>query len=606
MGFSFVLLLIVELVLRLIGYGPVLDFVVTRLDKGKTQIMGINPEAYKRYHLNLRRLRGADKPFALWREFVQPKPANGFRVFFLGESSVQGFPHTPNAAAPAFLELMLQDAWPDRSVEVINCGVAAINSFSLRQWAVEVLDYQPDLLVVYAGHNEFYGAPGPGSSGSLGTNRCAILFNLALRELRLAQAVEDLVNLVRAPPASGRAGGLMAVLAQGQLIALDSSTYRGCRANFRANLEDIARAAREAKVPLVLCSLVSNEKDLVPMTSLHRQGLTPEQQKTWQAHFDAGLAADKAWEWRRAIDIYQEAARIDDTHAELIYRLAQTQEHLGAYDEARSLYRRARDLDALRFRATAEFSDVIRDVADRDQTLFVDVLPHFESASPQGLIGYNLMTDHLHPTIEGHYLLAKTVCTALANWNQPWPKMDASTLPAFGEAAERLGIDHTSEMFSKIMIFMLTEGFPFADTPNAELHQRLGREISQWRASLHEPEAAAIGTWLQGKGQGRELPHYHIAKVYLNHGDVAKARKYFRAAELASEPHSLSAARAKAGTAQAQWAAARVAGGDVNEARSVIADTQAYVRDCLLIHPQAQAEFSKIKAELEAILKGTP
>ncbi len=599
-GFSFVLLLVVESALRLIGYGPVLDFVVPRLDRGSERVMGINPEAYKRFHgrLSLERAR-----FAPWREFIDPKPAGTFRVMFMGESTVEGYPHAPNGSAPAFLEVMLQEAWPDKRVEVINCGVTAINSWSLRFWAQEVLKCQPDMLILYAGHNEFYGACGPGSLSGAGTNRSRILAHIWLRDLRLVRVLSDVIDIFR-PRSAAPQGLLMEQLARDRQIPLDSKIYAGCRDNFRSNLEDIARAAREAKVPLVLCSLVSNEKDLVPMTSVQRKDLTPEQRKTWQEHFDAGLAADKAWEWKRAIDIYQEATRIDDTHAELIYRLAQTKEHLGAYDEACGLYRRARDLDALRFRATTEFSDVVRDVAGRNQALFVDVLPHFESASPHGLVGWNLMTDHLHPTVQGHYFMAKAICEAIARDKaRRWPPIDTARLPAYEQCAVRLGNDQMSEMVSKITVYKLTEGFPYAGTPNAALHDRLEQEILAWQVSLSGPTAIGHQNW--STTPSYDALHYHVGKAYLDAGDHGQAIMYFRRAEQRSEPHGLPAARAKCGLARARLASA-AAPDQRQAARAYVAELQAWLRDATSMHPDQQGEFDRLQQELIQMLANTP
>ena len=52
--------------------------------------------------------------------FVDPKPTNTVRVLLVGESAIQGYPEPRHLCASAFLQLMLQDAWPDRRVEVIN------------------------------------------------------------------------------------------------------------------------------------------------------------------------------------------------------------------------------------------------------------------------------------------------------------------------------------------------------------------------------------------------------------------------------------------------------------------------------------------------------
>jgi lysophospholipase L1-like esterase len=598
-SFSFVLLLIAELALRLVGYGPTLDFVVNRLDRGSERIMGINPHAYQRFHGALGPATERTR-FAPWREFLDPKPPNHFRVMFLGESTIEGYPHPPNGCAPAFLEAMLQDVWPDRHVEVINCGVTAINSWSIRAWAAEVLRYEPDLLLLYAGHNEFYGGYGPASLNAAGTNRSRVLAQIWLSDLRFVRALSDGIGALR-PRSTAPRGTLMERLAREQQIPLDSALYTGCRDNFRTNLEDIARAARGANVPLLLCGLVSNEKDLVPMSSVHRGDLSAEQRQTWKDHFSAGLAAARTLRWTEAIDSFQEAARIDDSHAELVYRLAEAHEGIGQYDRARELYRRARDLDALRFRATAEFSEVIREVAERNHALFVDVLAAFESASPHGLIGWNLMTDHLHPTLFGHYLMARAICETMARDHRSWPAVDTARLPLYDALAERLGNDELSEMVSKITVYRLAGGFPYANSPNAALHERLESEILAWQVRVTGPMAIGHRNW--SSTPSWDTLHYHVGRAYLDAGDARQAIAYFRRAEQMSEPHSLPAARAKCGLACA-WLASpiqdeRAAG------RAYAAELRSWLQDARAMHPKELERFTRLEDELDRALGDT-
>jgi hypothetical protein len=49
----------------------------------------------------------------------------------VGESAAKGYPQPRNLSMQSFLEAMLQDAWPDRKVEVISLGTTAVASFPL-------------------------------------------------------------------------------------------------------------------------------------------------------------------------------------------------------------------------------------------------------------------------------------------------------------------------------------------------------------------------------------------------------------------------------------------------------------------------------------------
>jgi hypothetical protein len=92
-----------------------------------------------------------------------PKPAETVRIFLFGESAAKGYPQPRNLAMSAFMEAMLTDAWPGRTVEVINMGTTAVASFPIIPMVREAVALQPDLFVFYVGNNEFLGAYGTAS-----------------------------------------------------------------------------------------------------------------------------------------------------------------------------------------------------------------------------------------------------------------------------------------------------------------------------------------------------------------------------------------------------------------------------------------------------------
>ena len=54
------------------------------------------------------------------RRFRVAKPADGFRVFVVGGSSAAGVPYGTHYAFSGWLERILEEALPDRSIEVVN------------------------------------------------------------------------------------------------------------------------------------------------------------------------------------------------------------------------------------------------------------------------------------------------------------------------------------------------------------------------------------------------------------------------------------------------------------------------------------------------------
>src|ERR1019366_9354225 len=90
-------------------------------------------------------------------------------LFVMGESSAAGFPYPPNGTFARVIRDALTDVLPADTVEVVNLGMAATNSYTIADLAHDVIDQKPDAVLIYGGHNEYYGALGAGSIETLGS-----------------------------------------------------------------------------------------------------------------------------------------------------------------------------------------------------------------------------------------------------------------------------------------------------------------------------------------------------------------------------------------------------------------------------------------------------
>ena len=106
-------LIVLELGLRLIGFGYPTSFFIKRED-GKT--LGTNPHFGRRFHPG----ESATKPYPV----VLPiqKAPNTRRIFVLGESAAQGTP-APSFGFARMLEAMLGQQFPDTKFEVVNAAM---------------------------------------------------------------------------------------------------------------------------------------------------------------------------------------------------------------------------------------------------------------------------------------------------------------------------------------------------------------------------------------------------------------------------------------------------------------------------------------------------
>ena len=92
------------------------------------------------------------------------KRSNTFRVFVFGGSSTQGFPYNFYYSFAEQLEQRLLLNTEGVHVEVINLGMTAVNSYVIRDLSQRVMEYKPDAVIIYAGHNEYYGSFGAAST----------------------------------------------------------------------------------------------------------------------------------------------------------------------------------------------------------------------------------------------------------------------------------------------------------------------------------------------------------------------------------------------------------------------------------------------------------
>jgi tetratricopeptide (TPR) repeat protein len=331
----------------------------------------------------------------------QVKPPHTYRILVLGESAAMGDPD-PAYGFSRYLEVMLRQRVPRTNFDVVNTGMVAINSHVSRIMARELARYQPDLYLVYAGSNEVVGPYGPGtllnaSSLSLPVIRASIL----ARSSRIGQLLTD----------SGKPRGEwrgMEMFLDKQVRA-DSPRMQPAYRNFESNLRDIAVIAQDAHANVLLITVASNLRDSAPFSSLHREGLSPDAQSSFSALLQKGDALEKAGQFSDALSLYSQAAQIDDQFAELHFHIALCNWALGDFAGAKKHYILARDLDTLRFRADSRINEIIRSVgaSSGSHVHLLDAESLFSAESHNGVIGAELLYDHVHLTPLGSYTLAR-------------------------------------------------------------------------------------------------------------------------------------------------------------------------------------------------------
>lgn len=400
--------------------------------------------------------------------FRREKPADAFRIFVQGGSTAKGYPYGHGASLAGMLQQRLDRTFPGREIEVVSTATSAVNSYTLLDFSGEILAQQPDAVLIYAGHNEYLGILGVGSEFSVGRRRPVVLSYLALKDLAIFQTLKRALLGARQEPAAdgadedgdedGRPGRtLMATIAAERHIPYGSPLYRRGLEQYRANLGALLRRYRRAGVPVLIGTIVSNERDQRPFQSGHGPGADTE---AWELQRNLGMAALESRDAEAARRAFAEAVAIDDLHAEGHFRLGRALEGLGRFDEARRAYLAAKDRDELRFRAPEEINAILREVAALHGAHVVEVQEAFVREARNGIVGREFMLEHLHPNVPGYFLLADAFYEALHRQAMigPWERVVPRE-----QAMEEIPLSAEDRRRGERRIRNLMSDWPFTD-----------------------------------------------------------------------------------------------------------------------------------------------
>lgn len=477
---------VLELLLRIVNYGGNLDLFITGPEKQISQYWMGNPNLGERYFF-----RQKTKPAPPKDLFLKEKPQNGYRIFVMGGSTAAGFPYGYNVMFSRILKFELDDIFPDKHIEVINTAMSAVNSYTLLDLTDEIIAQKPDAVLIYAGHNEFYGAMGVGSQEQFAKNPKVIRAYLKLRRFKTFLFIRNIVGYLQKSISKATTGGtkvdptntLMARIVADQSIPYKSEKYQRGVDQFADNLDRILQKMDDHHIPVILSELVCNIKDQAPFVS---------------AKADSFPTAKHAWEIGKKL------------------------EQQGEYKDAKKALYLAKDLDALRFRATEEMNDIIHNVAEKHNAPVVPMKAIFEKQCEHGLIGHELILEHLHPNMQGYFTIADAFFHALKDNHFIADQWDESRIRPIQDLEKNWGLTKLDTTSADLSIFYLKGGWPFkpAIMPN--------HALENYNASTRV-ESTAVKV-LVNKNYSIVVGHVDLAKYYESKKQYEKAFREYKAA----------------------------------------------------------------------------
>lgn len=401
---------------------------------------------------------------------LKEKPVDGIRIFVQGGSTAAGYPYGLGASLAGMLDHRLKRSLPNHHVEVINTAMSAVNSFTLLDLADEIIEQQPDAVLIYAGHNEYLGILGVGSSFTLGSSYWLTRSMLWLKELRLYQLIQNTIyalssnNGNKEPETTSSRRTVMSQVAKHKAIGYQSDLFQAGVKQFERNLGVLLDKYHSAGIPVFIATIASNQKDQSPFNSKPIPNDIQFQLKSAQSTQALVSLANNTNSIQSA-----------DLHFSLAERLYDQKQ----FELAKKHFGLAKEYDLLRFRAPEKINDVIRASVSANDVYLADVDLRMQQRSEAGIIGRNLMLEHLHPNVQGYFLLADTFYQSIKLSQVFTPFVDVD----INQAWRARPLLPAEEYYGFASVLTLMSDYPFTDEPKpvklpppSDWQQELGKQ----------------------------------------------------------------------------------------------------------------------------------
>jgi hypothetical protein len=386
------LVFMLEGLLLFVGYGHPTDLFLPTNDKYLTE----NPQySFLFYQGGKDELANEDQ-ILKYQLFRREKPTNTLRGFALGGSSVQGFPYTSAYSFPTMSESLLKAE--GHQIEIINLGYSAMSSDYVRYTALKLLDWDPDFLILYTGHNEYFGTSNAFNSGEHWIRD----FRLGLKSWRVGQLI---FNLIEGANPDADESLMAKQFADKKFLNTDPindqvSTF------YLSNLESVFNEYKERGIPIIIFTPISNEKDMPPFGSEYQSQLEGRVGRVPEGQYSSGsLYFDQDIDW------FDPKFQNDANYA-YVKALLETDR-----DEVERLLTGAKDLDYVPFRAKTHLTDSLHtfiDDKDYSNVFLMDSADILENVYGTKFLGNLIFVDHLHLNIEGNWIFARLLADTLS------------------------------------------------------------------------------------------------------------------------------------------------------------------------------------------------
>ena len=389
--------------------------------------------------------------------FTPEKRHGQFRVFTLGGSTTYGRPYDGDGVSfPGWLRLLLPTVDPSRHWEIINAGGISYASYRAALVMEELVAYQPDLFIVYTGHNEFLER----RTYSALLSAPPIVLDAAafVRRTHTGALLSSLLRRAT-PEGDALAEEPSAILDDSvgpDAYARDDAWAAEVTTHMRFNLRRMVDLAESAGARILFVTPASNLAAFSPFKSQPTDTLDADAAREVAEQVRRAELALAQRDVATALSALEAAIHLDPRNAAWHQRRGNALLQLGRNDEADDAFARARDEDVCPLRAPGPIVASVREVAAERGVALVDFEARVGSLSPDGIAGAQQFLDHVHPDAVTYGKLAEWIIDGMAqvgilaaapDWSQPrYAELRRNAIASIDRVAEAAALRNLAKV----------------------------------------------------------------------------------------------------------------------------------------------------------------
>ena len=381
--------------------------------------------------------------------FPRKKPAHSYRIFTLGGSTTYGHPWNDAVSYSGWLRQFLTAAAPHQHWEVINAGGISYASYREARLVEELSVYQPDLFIIYSGHNEFLEertyrktASLPpfirATSAFLDHTRTYSALRRWIRKLKWkwSPKKKETPSILEPSQMAGEVDDILSNTIGPTSYVRNDTLRQRILEHYQNSLTRIAELARASGAQVLFLTTPTNEKDCSPFKSSPSPGLTPTLTQQIRSFLEKARVWELTGNGNLANPYFDSAAQLDGRNADILYHAGKAAFAAGHYPEAKRYFQKASDEDICPLRALTAMRRLVSQVAEKTGMPWLDITAFFEngafSRAGHNILGEPEFVDHVHLSIDGYRLIALALIEKMITLKIIHPD------PSWGEAMQNL------------------------------------------------------------------------------------------------------------------------------------------------------------------------